>query len=241
MLWWIIHTFLSGLVQEASSAGNLESAIVVESKDALLATQELDVEVASEVQGVQLILTKAGQLWLVSDRDQIIPKHTQLGGYGTGQYAKVEDPVQGPELEFPNNDKTVVQVDETTLVENAASNTVSTMTMYKLLVRLEREKQVTQHKVSYMDISRDTSVEAGLDSFVIKPNQRMKFKVAASERMSCKNLFSKCISVVETSTALSKTFRFRFEKVGKSLKVQKPYVICTVGLSLTKGKPLKVA
>ena len=230
-----------GFVQESSSTGNPEGAVVVESKDALLATQELDVEVASEVQGVQLLLTKAGQLWLVSDRDQIIPKHTQLGGYGTGQYAKIEDPVQGPELEFPQNDKTVVQVDETTLVENAAGNTVSTMTMYKLLVRLEREKQVTQHKVSYMDITRDTSVEAGLDSFVIKPNQRMKFKVAASERISCKSVFSKCISLVETSTVISKCFRFRYEKVGKSLKVQKPYVICTVGLSLTKGKPLKVA
>ncbi|CAJ1386512.1 unnamed protein product [Effrenium voratum] len=96
-------------------------------------------ETPSEVAGVELILTKSGQIWLVSDKDNVLARNTQLGGYGTGQYVKTSDEGDGTTYTFPLKDKTIEQLDETSFRERVAANTVSTMTFYKLLVMTERE------------------------------------------------------------------------------------------------------
>ena len=40
---------------------------------------------SSEVSGVEIIKGKSGKIYLLSDKARIIPKHTLIGGYGTGK------------------------------------------------------------------------------------------------------------------------------------------------------------
>ena len=210
---------------------NVSNATTMESLDALKAVEEIAYQVQSEVSGVQLLLTKSKQVWLVSlDKDKVLAKHCQLGGFGSGQYAKAAECGDGVPYKLEDKDKTPVQVDETSLRESAATGSVATMTLYKLLVLTEREKSVTAHKVSYFNVSRkdDSSVEAGCDAFNVEPTHEMKFKILqqeGSEKVNCKSFFARCVPAVSTSAHIRTVFRFRFERVGLSLKVQKPYVI----------------
>ena len=40
----------------------------------------------SEVSGIELIRTKSGKLYLISQKERVLAKWTLLGGYGTGKY-----------------------------------------------------------------------------------------------------------------------------------------------------------
>ena len=119
-------------------------------------------------------------------------------------------------------------------------------TLYKLLIACEREKQVTQHKLSYHKVTRlaDGQVETGSDGFNVEATQEMKFRIIqqnAEAKVVCKNLFSRCtLQSIEESPFIQSLFRFRFERVGQSLKVQKPYVVSKIGISLVKGKPVQL-
>ena len=136
-------------------------------------------------------------------------------------------------------------MDETTLRENTPTGAVATMSLYALLVLLERSKGVTNHKLSYYKVARKEDVEAGSDGFSVDATEQMKFKVQPlkdDSKMNCKSFFGKCIQSVEHEGGLlCKMFRLRFEPVGSSLKVQKPYVVTSASVSLSKGKPVKVA
>ena len=220
----------------------------MDSLDALKAADDILIHVASEVNNVQLLLCKSGAVWVVSDKSKIVPRLTQLGGYGTGQYVKDSETAEGVPYRFPLKDKTVVQVDESTLRDNCSSSSVATMSFFKLLILTERERGVTSHQVSYLSVQRqgDDVLEAGMDGFSITPTQQMKFKCISDARneqknkVTCKNFFAKCIGAVESSSLVGPAFRFRFERVGLSLKAQKPYVLCLSALQLDSGKPLKI-
>lgn len=206
-------------------------------------------QVASEVAGTQLALTDKGYVYLLSDKDKTLAKFTQLGGYGAGQYVKASECADGIPFVLPLKDRTTVQVDESSIREAAATNAVATMTMYKLLILTEREQSVTSHKVSYHKVSRlaDGQVEAGSDGFSVEATQEMKFRMLQqgasleANKIVCKNMFAKCrLAAIDQSPFVSNVFRFRFERVGLSLKVQKPYIVTMRSISLEKGKPFRV-
>ena len=223
----------------------LPAPVVFDSIEKLKETEAVQFQMASEASGIQILLMESGHVFVLSDKDRVLPKSTQLGGFGTGQYVKAADCGEGITFNLHSKDRTLVQVDESTLRESAPTSAVATMSLYKLLVLTEREKGVTSHKVSYHSVSRlpDGQLEAGSDGFNVEASQDMKFRILAGDnvRVVCKNVFSKCpVQSIEHSPFVGKIFRFRFERVGLSLKVQKPYLITKVGLNLQKGKPFKI-
>ncbi|CAK9013878.1 Uncharacterized protein SCF082_LOCUS12114 [Durusdinium trenchii] len=238
------HDGGSAPAEEQSETPSLDK---LDSMEALKSQQEVEADVASEIQGVRIILTKSGQIWLVCEKDKHLPKNSQLGGFGTGQYSKISDPGTGPAYTFPLKDRTIVQLDETSLRESCPTNSVLTMSLYKLIVTIEREKSAPDVKLSYMTAVRktDDTVEAGSDAFELTITQDMRFKCIedsrASAKTTCKNVFSKCVQACESSTVIGTCFRFRYEKVGMSLKAVKPYVICKSAVQLSGNKPVKVA
>ena len=40
----------------------------------------------SEVAGVVLLRTSSGKVFLLSEKDKALPRHSILGGFGTGKY-----------------------------------------------------------------------------------------------------------------------------------------------------------
>ena len=204
--------------------------------------------VVSEIPGIDLIMTEGGEMWLVSDRSKQIAKHTQLGGYGTGSYVGVVDPEEGILLELRHGDKSLCQLDEGSLHPDR-STAISVMTMYKMLTMAERERGTTQFKVSYLSVARksDSDVQTGTDELTIQVTNPVKFKSVADPRggaMTCKNFFGKHMAktkaLSETEKTISTIFRFRYEPVGQSFKLQRPYVITLRAISLEPNKPVKL-
>ena len=221
--------------------GQPESSLIeIESYDKLKETETIAEEVGSEVPEVTLIRTESGKLFLFSKKDRSLTKHLQLGGFGTGGYVSTVD---GPCVQWNvTSDKSMIQVDDSTLRSDATSVTV--MSLYKFLVTLEKTKRITDHKISYVDVKRKDESEEELDGFNVTVRNPQSFKPMKNpsgkeEKASGKNFFSRCIDNLKTSPALLVCFRFRFEKIGGTAKVQKPYVVTSRAITLTKDKPLQ--
>ena len=203
---------------------------------------------ASEVSGVEILMMKDESFWLVAPTgNKTVPRHSQIGGFGTGQYLPTAN--EEPGLEFNlTDDSAVVQLDMSTFRTDGSG--ISTMSLYKMLLLAEQEKNITSLSVSWLKVTRkaDAAVEAGTDGFEISIKQAMKFckakdprTAAEDSRVNCKNIFGQKMNAVTSSKIVAKCFRFRFERVGGTFKVQKPYLICTTGVCLEKGKPLKIS
>ena len=141
------------------------------------------------------------------------------------------------------SDSTVLQLDLATF--RADGSGISTLSLYKMLVMAELEKSLTNTSVSWLKVERKTNIEAGMDGFDISVKTGMKFcrvkDPKENEKVTCKNICGIYINAVKGSKAVGKCFRFRFERVGGTFKVQRPYVMSTAGISLEKGKPLKIS
>ena len=48
-------------------------------------TDKVKLRIPSEVVGVTILVGESGKLYLISDRARIVPKFTQIGGFGTGR------------------------------------------------------------------------------------------------------------------------------------------------------------
>ena len=218
-----------------------EALVEFENLDKLKETETIAEQVPSEIQDVEVIRCESGKLFLLAKKDKSLTKHLQIGGFGTGGYVATTDP--GPGVKWNvTSDKSLVQVDDSTLRADAAS--VSVMTLYKLLVALEKTKRITTHKVSYLDVKRKEESEEELDGFEVTVRSPQIFKPMKNpsgkeEKASGKNVFSRCMDSLGSSPALVVCFRFRFEKIGGTLKVQKPYVVLSRAIQLTKDKPLQ--
>jgi hypothetical protein len=212
----------------------------------------------SEVAGVEVLRVASGKTYLLATgKDTALPRKTVLGGFGTGSYVPTTDTSPGLVLSFPHGDKTLVQLDESTVKQDSTSMEV--MSFYKLLVTLERVKHVTEHKVSYCSVKHTAAgADSTQDGFTITVETAMKYKLqsigepksaakkkasepddAASKKSTCKNVFGWKPEAVYDATAVAPMFRFRFERVGANLKVQKPYVVTTRAIMLTTGKPVQ--
>ena len=117
------------------------------------------------------------------------------------------------------------------------------MTLYKLLVHLERVKRLTEYKISYTDCARAVAESGGGDSFRVNLKQPQKYKCLGStgEKTSSKSFFGSCMPAVEQSTVIGKVFRFRFERVSGCIKLQKPYCLILKGITLKPDQPVQVA
>ena len=185
---------------------------------------------------------KAFGFWL--ERNKVIPKGSVLAGFGTGQWLPESEVAEGVPFQVPEGDRTLVQLDESSFSAEAQGN--QNLSIYKLLVRAESEKQLTDHRMSFLQIARKTNLPAGQDGFDVSVKTAMKFKClrdpraqSGEDRITSKNFFSKCLASLPTQFAKT-IFRFRFERVGANFKIQRPYVVASMALSLTKDKPLRL-
>lgn len=74
------------------------------------------------------------------------------------------DEKQNVFVSWEEGDRTVVQIDMASL--NPDSTAIESMTLYKYLILLEKQKKVTRYDVSYSEISRQ--VDASGDGFSVK-------------------------------------------------------------------------
>lgn len=227
--------------EEQADTSQDSALIELESLEKLKETDTISEDVVSEVPDVNILRCESGKVFLLAKKDKALTKYTQLGGFGTGAYISTSDPTGGVAWNV-TSDKSLIQVDDSTLRADATSTTV--MSLYKLLVTLEKTKRVTDHKISYLDVKRKEESEEELDGFTVSIRNPQKFKPMKNpsgreEKNSCKNVFSRCVDSVENSSNLVVVFRFRYERVGGTVKVQKPYVITSRALQLSKGKPVQ--
>eukprot|EP00913_Durusdinium_trenchii_P028042 g26291.t1 len=165
--------------EEQEQPEPLPSTSENEEKESLAKLEEspgLELKVASEISGVDLILGKDKSLWLYSSSaDKMIGKHVQIGGFGTGQYVPAEGE-EGLEFKLPQGDKTLIQLDETSWKQDGSGTSV--ISLFKLLLMCENEKNITDHKISYLNVKRkdDANLESGMDGFEVSYKNHMRFK-----------------------------------------------------------------
>ncbi|CAK9046969.1 Uncharacterized protein SCF082_LOCUS26372 [Durusdinium trenchii] len=224
------------------------ATVEVESIAKLQEDPGIEHRVPSECPQVELILCKDKSVWLVSSQGKSVGKHVVLGGFGTGQWlAEAECSEPGIPFALPHGDKSLFQLDETSFSSEAQGCT--TMTLYKMLIRAETEKNITSHRVSFLEVKRKAAVQAGEDGFEVSIKAPMTFRClrdprsfaeGASERVTSKNLFSKCVGPTLPRNLALTVCRYRFERVGQNFKIQRPYMITGRALTLQKDKPLKL-
>lgn len=155
--------------------------------------------------------------------------------------ASVPEAEQGKyvKLSWDDGDKTVVQIDMSSV--NHESTVAELMTCYRYLLMIEKTKRVTSYDISYTTCSR--KVGQGGDGFDIKPQNLHCYQTSPdlSKPLTCKSIFWDSAVKVKESKALMTCFRFRFDRVHAVTKVQKPYVFTKLALTLEAGKPVQVA
>lgn len=147
----------------------------------------------------------------------------------------------GLEFKWPQGDKTLVQLDHSSVSPESAQ--IEVMSLYRMLVLLEKQKRVSDHKLSYSEVSRLEPGSGQSDSFkvVIKEPQIFKFLTEDGKASTCKSFFSACSKAVDQSPWLQPVFRWRFERVHGNCKLQKPYVILSAALECKAAQPVHVA
>lgn len=110
------------------------------------------------------------------------------------------------------------------------------------------------HKVSYTEVERAAD-DSGRDTFKVKLTKSMIFKFLDDDReeggeapqkknkkaVTGKSVFRYTMDALEKSTFIQCVFRFRYEKVGQSLKLMKPYVVLSQNVKLDAKKPVEAS
>ena len=120
------------------------------------------------------------------------------------------------------------------------SSRVEVLSMYRLLILLEKSTKLTEHKVSYTDCKRlKPSAGSTPDGFELTINAAHKYTSLTDleKKPNAKNMFAQTVETLSSSTYLRTCFRFRYERVHGALKVQKPYVVTSRPIEL-KAKAL---
>ena len=221
-----------------------------ESMEELKGSTKIIHEVASDIPGVKILITENGQVILLSDTPRQLSKGQQLGGFGSGQYVPSASGVQGLALAYESGDKTKVQIEESSIRRDATATPV--LTLYQLLVLVERTFKVTAHKISYTEVERAAD-DSGRDTFKVKLTKSMVFKFLDDDRdgggeapakrakknVTGKSVFRYSLDALAKSEFIQSVFRYRFEKIGQTLKLMKPYVVLCQNIKLDAKKPLE--
>ncbi len=215
---------------------------------------ELVAKVPSDVSGVDALLmqdarTGVHKVALLSAKDRVLAKGIHLGGFGPGTYVEMVDAaVAGVPFLWHDGDRSMVELDNASFGTILAGKPAgfTTLSLYQLLRQLERAGTV-DHRLAYSSVERAT--DAGKDSFVVTVTTPMLYKYIAEEaagpkkkkakaelKLTSKNIF-KSVGGQLPSAKLTVVFRFRYEPVGKSIKVQKPYVALREAMELSGGRP----
>ena len=117
------------------------------------------------------------------------------------------DETIGVPLKWDLGDKTLVQVDLSSL--NPESGSFDVMTLYKYLVTLERVKRVTSYELSYSECAR--KLQGAGDSFDVKAKNAHSYKCMPdlTKAMTCKTIFFNSFQTIEAGHGLVTVFRFR--------------------------------
>ena len=229
-----------------------------ESLEALGKAATIKTDVESEVAGVNILITECGKVYLYSKDGKTVPKKAHVGGYGTGMYVCDADPSKGIPFEI-KGDRDLVEVDATSL--DPSKSGFESNTFYGLLVQLEAAHGVTDHSVTWLKVSREQ--KGGTDKFNVETQTKMKYKLVSEvpeldpegekpkkkrktdkppeeKKITSKSAFGQCLDVIKNSDALVTAFRFRYDKIHKALRPQKPYVVAGRTLKLEAGKPFQV-
>ena len=70
----------------APTTATPEAVATFESIEKLEAADKIKVRTASELAGVELLRTESGKVFLFSEKGKVVPKHTILGGFGSGKF-----------------------------------------------------------------------------------------------------------------------------------------------------------
>ena len=110
-------------------------------------------------------------------------------------------------LKWELGDKTLVQIDLSSL--NPETGSFDVMTLYKYLVTIERQKRVTTYDLSYSECAR--KLQGAGDSFDVKVKNAHAYKCMPdlSKTMTCKTVFFNSFQVVQAGHGLVTVFRFR--------------------------------
>lgn len=226
-----------------------------ESLELLKAALTIKHTVESEVPGVSIILSECGKWFLHSKDGKTLPRRSHLGGYGTGMYVAMSDSSPGVPFVL-KDDREPVEIDLVSLDPNKSG--YEALTLYNLLIKLESAHSVTDHNVTWLNVKRDTS--GANDKFIVETQTAMKFKLVNEEKepeednkkkrkksnppkeskVTAKTVFSQGIEAITKSELVTTAFRFRFDKINKSLRPQKPYVVTARILTLEADKPCQI-
>ncbi|CAJ1434150.1 unnamed protein product, partial [Effrenium voratum] len=213
-----------------------EAVVTFESLAELEAKDPIKHRSQSEVGDVELLRGNSGQTYLLAKKNKTLPRHTVIAGFGTGKFIPAAVEEEGVAFDYPKGDKTLIQVDHSSISPENTNTEV--MSVYRYLVLLERSKKVTKYVMSYSDISRQS--ENQTDGFSVKVAAGHKYKCLVDNKpRTCKTWFGDSVQQVAKSKILTSVFRFRFERVSAVSKIQKPYVMLTQSLPLEAGKPIQ--
>ena len=159
------------------------------------------------------------------------------------RYVAASEQSDGLAFDWPSGDRTLVQVDHSSVSPD--STNLEVMSLYRFLVHLERVKRLSEYKISYSDCSRKVPTTAGVnvgDGFNVCIKESRKYKTLPSPngKASAKAFFAPLMQAVESSEIVSKVFRFRFERVHASIKIQKPYCMLTKAISVKANQPTQI-
>lgn len=143
------------------------------------------------------------------------------------------------DFKWPDGDKTLVSIDMSSLNPETVGH--ETMSLFKYLIILEKQKRVTSYDISYTECKRRAS--SGADGFEVALKNPSNFKTICdtSKALTCKSFFHESTNKVDGSKLIQTVFRFRFDRVHACTKVQRPYVYSILPIELDAMKPLELA
>ena len=68
----------------AAETGDAGPPVEVDSLDKVKEAEKIEEELPSEVADISILRCASGKIYLLAKKDKLIPKHCQLGGFGTG-------------------------------------------------------------------------------------------------------------------------------------------------------------
>ena len=196
---------------------------------------------------ISFLVSEEGHAWLQLNRKEnaaVLKKGTKIAGLGGGKVQQLQADMKGVPLEFPLQDKTLIEASLAGQSEDS-NEKVRKGSFYVVAKEFLRQfpsetLNVTGHDVKIrqpsqtdthgFDLCRKTS---GYWAFVLKDK--------AVTRYSSGNAAKQIIDRgVQLHPALGWLWRFQYEKVHSKLTAKKAFLVLLQDLKLTPGRPCKV-
>ena len=117
--------------------------------DALKEARTIKWECVTKVAGVSVMITEEKAIFFHCQKDRVLPAKTIVGGIGSGMYQGFVENVEGVKIEFPDGDKTFVEIDK----QDIDGSPPEIMLLSQVFHWLERQGK-SSHKISFFTVSR---------------------------------------------------------------------------------------